>query len=230
MRKIFGIIVAASALFASCSSPYYPEYVPVVSLGASTSNLICESEEGSCSLNVISNVEYTATIISGTEWLSFKHVAGTTYSGSGYGVLEFNHRANNHDKRVARLVLSAENRVDTVKIKQKGHFEDYLEIHPEDKAEYLVLDNGTRMEVPELGGEYALRLRTSCLPGEISCWVDNSDAVVDMKVENNTFYFRVTANTDGQPRILHVELSYIDGWDDKRVCTFAIKQKFDPLS
>ena len=84
MRKIFGIIVAASALFASCSSPYYPEYVPVVSLGASTSNLICESEEGSCSLNVISNVEYTATIISGSEWLSFKHVAGTTYSGSGY--------------------------------------------------------------------------------------------------------------------------------------------------
>ena len=100
MKKIFGIVVAVSAFLASCSSPYYPEYVPVVSLGANTSALVCESVEGSSSLNVISNVEYTATIISGTEWLSFADAEGDVRVGNGNTVLVFNHLKNNHVKRV----------------------------------------------------------------------------------------------------------------------------------
>lgn len=230
MKKIFGFVVAVSAFLASCTSPYYPEYVPVVSLGANTSALVCESEEGSASLNVISNVEYTATIISGNEWLSFADVNGDTYTGNGNTVLVFNHRANNHDKRVARMVLAAETRRDTVKIKQKGYFEDYLSIHPEDVEAQMPLENGTRMLLPEKGGEYKLRLRTSCLDHQISFYTDRPDAIVDFKVSNGVFSFRVKENVDAQPRIMVVELSYFDGWDDKRTCSFSIKQQFDPLN
>lgn len=230
MKKIFGFVVAVSAFLASCTSPYYPEYVPVVSLGANTSALVCESEEGTASLNVISNVEYTATIISGNEWLSFADVNGDTYTGSGNTVLVFNHRANNHDKRVARMVLAAETRRDTVKIKQKGYFEDYLSIHPEDVEAQMPLENGTRMLLPEKGGEYKLRLRTSCLDHQISFYTDRPDAIVDFKVSNGVFTFRVKENVDAQPRIMVVELSYFDGWDDKRTCSFSIKQQFDPLN
>ena len=230
MKKIFGFVVAVSAFLASCTSPYYPEYVPVVSLGANTSALVCESEEGSASLNVISNVEYTATIISGNEWLSFADVNGDTYTGNGNTVLVFNHRANNHDKRVARMVLAAETRRDTVKIKQKGYFEDYLSIHPEDVEAQRPLENGTRMLIPEKGGEYKLRLRTSCLDHQLSFYTDRPDAIVDFKVSNGVFSFRVKENVDAQPRIMVVELSYFDGWDDKRTCSFSIKQQFDPLN
>ena len=230
MKKIFGFVVAVSAFLASCTSPYYPEYVPVVSLGANTSALVCESEEGTASLNVISNVEYTATIISGNEWLSFADVNGDTYTGNGNTVLVFNHRANNHDKRVARMVLAAETRRDTVKIKQKGYFEDYLSIHPEDVEAQMPLENGTRMLLPEKGGEYKLRLRTSCLDHQISFYTDRPDAIVDFKVSNGVFTFRVKENVDAQPRIMVVELSYFDGWDDKRTCSFSIKQQFDPLN
>lgn len=230
MRKIFGFIVVATAFLASCSSPYYPEYVPIVSLGASASNLVCENTESTCSLNVISNVEYTATIISGSEWLRFADTNALSRTGNGNGVLVFNHRANNHVKRVARLVLAAENRTDTIKIKQKGQVDDFLRVNEEDVAEYFTLDNGTRMSVPELGGEYAIRLETSCNDYEISCWCDNTSAVVDFEVINSVLYFRVKENLDGQPRILHVELSYIDGWDDKCTYKFSIKQNFDPLS
>lgn len=230
MRKIFGFVVAVSAFLASCSSPYYPEYVPVVSLGASTSNLVCENTESSCSLNIISNVEYTATIISGDEWLSFADTKSLTRKGYGNTVLVFNHRANNHDKRVARLVIAAETRRDTIKIKQKGCFEDYLSIHPEDVTEFLTLENGTRMSIPEIGGEYSLRLRTSCLDQELTCWCDRTDTVTDFKVENSVLSFRVKENLDGQPRIIHVELSYINGWDDKCTYSFSIKQQFDPLN
>ena len=230
MKKIFGIVVAVSAFLASCSSPYYPEYVPVVALGANTSALVCESEEGTASLNVISNVEYTATIISGDEWLSFADTESLTRVGNGNSVLVFNHRANNHDKRVARLVLAAESRRDTIRIKQKGCFEDYLTIHPEDKELYMTLENGTRMLIPEAGGVYELRLRTSCLDHQISCSTDRTDAVVDFKVENGVLSFRVKENVDSQPRILTVNVSYVDGWDDVKTYSFTIKQQFDPLN
>lgn len=230
MKKIFGIVVAVSAFLASCSSPYYPEYVPVVALGASTSALVCENDEGTASLNVISNVEYTATIISGEEWLSFADTESLVRVGNGNSVLVFNHRANNHDKRVARLVLAAETRRDTVKIKQKGGFEDYLTIHPEDKELYMTLENGTRMLIPEAGGVYELRLRTSCLDHQIMCSTDRTDSVVDFKVENGVLSFRVKENVDSQPRILTVTLSYVDGWDDTKTYTFTIKQQFDPLN
>ena len=230
MKKIFGFVVAVSAFLASCTSPYYPEYVPVVSLGANTSALVCESEEGSASLNVISNVEYTATIISGNEWLSFADVNGDTYTGNGNTVLKLRHLANNHDKRVARIVLAAESRRDTIKIKQKGQFEDYLDVHPEDVANILTLESGTRMSAPEQGGVYTIRLRTSCLDHQLSFYTDRPDAIVDFKVSNGVFSFRVKENVDAQPRIMVVELSYFDGWDDKRTCSFSIKQQFDPLN
>ena len=230
MKKIFGIVVAVSAFLASCSSPYYPEYVPVVSLGANTSALVCEVEEGSASLNVISNVEYTASIISGSEWLSFADTESSVRTGNGNTVLVFNHRKNNDDKRVAYLVLAAETRRDTVKIKQKSFFEDYLDINPEDRAAELTLENGTRMPLPEAGGEFDLRLNTSCMDHEIKFWTDRPDAIVDMKVENGVFSFRAMENVDSQPRIIVVRLYYIDGWDDERSMEFTIKQQFDPLN
>lgn len=230
MKKIFGIVVAVSAFLASCSSPYYPEYVPVVSLGANTSALVCEVEEGSASLNVISNVEYTASIISGSEWLSFADTESSVRTGNGNTVLVFNHRKNNDDKRVAYLVLAAETRRDTVKIKQKSFFEDYLDINPEDRAAELTLEDGTRMPLPEAGGEFDLRLNTSCMDHEIKFWTDRPDAIVDMKVENGVFSFRAMENVDSQPRIIVVRLYYIDGWDDERTMEFTIKQQFDPLN
>ena len=124
MKKIFGIIIAVSAIMASCSSPYYPEYVPVISLGANTSKHICDKEEGESSINIISNVEYTATIISGYEWLSFVDSDTNVYTGRNNTVLGFYRRANNNDKRVARVVLESGSRRDTVKVMQYGAFED----------------------------------------------------------------------------------------------------------
>jgi hypothetical protein len=113
---------------------------------------------------------------------------------------------------------------------QYGAFEDYLTIHPEDKATYLTLDGGTRLSVPELGGEYEFRLRTSCLDHQIKFWTDRPDAIVDFKVENKVLKFRVKANEDNQPRIMEVQLSYLDGWDEIRTWEFSIKQQFDPLN
>ena len=129
MKKIFVIVFAVSAFLASCTSPYYPEYRPIIALGADTSNLICEYTEDYQTLRVISNVEYEATIVSGSEWLKFTDTDAVTRKGSGNGDIEFKHLQNNNAKRVAHLVLSAGSRRDTINIKQKGRFEEFLEVH-----------------------------------------------------------------------------------------------------
>ena len=227
MKKIFVIILAVSAFMASCSSPYYPEYVRVVSLGANTSSLICESTEGEVELSVLSNVEYTATIISGSEWLSFADTDELTRVGNGNEIIEFLHKQNNNGKRVARLVLSADTRRDTVKIKQYGRFEDFLQIHPDDKEKFT-LENGTRLPVGYEGGEVAVRLQTSCLDHELSAWTSDPTIVSGFKFDNSVMTFQVAANNELQPRIVTIQISYIDGWGDKCVLEISIRQSYDP--
>ncbi len=226
MKKIF-VTVFALALFASCSSPYYPEYVPIIALGANTSALVCESDEDQCSLNVISNVDYEATIVSGGEWLSFADTDSKTRKGSGNGVLLFNHLANNNAKRVAVLTLSSGSRLQTIKIKQKGYLEDFLALDTTDEnyTTYFVLEDNTRMLAVEAEKEYSFRLSTSCQDHEISFATDHPKAIVDFRVDNGYLHFKLNQNNDNMPRIMEVTLSYIDGWGDKVDTTFSIKQE-----
>lgn len=227
MKKFFVIILSVSAFLASCSSPYYPEYRPVVSLGAETSNLVCENTEDYCRLAVIANVEYDATIISGSEWLSFADTEGVVRPGKGNEAIEFKHLQNNNDKRVARLVLSAGERHDTIKIKQKGRFEDYLEIHPDDQVLFS-MEDGTRMPIVWEGGEVSFRLRTSCLDYELSGWSSDKTIVNGFKFENGVCSFNVAANDELQPRIIIIRLSYVDGWEDVRTLELSIRQEYNP--
>ena len=228
MKKIFVTIsTLVAALFVSCSSPYYPEYVPIVSLAANTSDLVCESDENQCSLTVTSNVEYEATIVSGMEWLSFADTDALSRKGKGNDVLVFNYLANNNDKRVAILTLQSGSRVQTIKIKQKGSFEDFLQLDVTDKVyqQLFTLNDNTRMVASNLARDYVLRLDTSCLDHEISFATDYPKAIVDFKVENGYLYFHINDNDENQPRIMEVTLSYVDGWGDKKDMTFSIKQE-----
>ena len=226
MRKISLLIAAVSALMISCSSPYYPEYVPVISLGASTNNLICESEEGIASLSILSNTDYTATLVSGNDWLRFADEESFVRNGHGNDVLEFVINANNHDKRVAELVLAVGDYKKSIKIKQKGFFEDYLDIHPEDKANILTLMDNTRMSISVVGGDFSLRLRTSCLDHQIKLSADHDTAITSSKVENKTLHFSVSENDEGQPRVVNVTLSYVDGWGDTQSIKFSFTQGY----
>ena len=227
MKKIFVVILAFSAFLASCSSPYYPEYHQVVSLGAQTSSLICPETEGTTKLSIISNVEYKAEIISGYEWLSFADTEGCTRIGKGNEFIEFNHMQNNNDKRVARLVLSSGERYDTVKIKQYGRFEDVLAIHDDDK-ELFSMENGTRMPIAWEGGDVSFRLRTSCLDYELSGWSSDKTILNNFKFENGVCSFFVAANDEQQPRIVTFNISYVDGWEDTKTLALSIRQGYNP--
>ena len=225
MKKIF--VIAISALMASCFSPYYPEYVDIISLGANTDTIVCENGEGEVSLSILSNVEYTATLETGTEWLRFADTESAVRVGNGNESIDFVHMANNHDKRVANLVIEAGNVKRLVRIKQKGHFEDFLELHPEDLAGKFTGSDG-RMPIAVNGEKVALRLKTSCLDHEITCTVDHATAISDIKIDNRVLSFSVAENEEGMPRIINFTLSYVDGWDDTKTLAFALKQAYKP--
>ncbi len=227
MKKIFVTILAVSACLASCTSPYYPEYRPVVALGAETSAVVLENTEDFCKVAIISNVEYDATIISGSEWLSFADTEGVVRVGSGNEHVEFKHLQNNNNKRVAQLVLSAGERRDTIKFKQKGRFEDYLTIHDDDK-ELFSMEDGTRMPVAWEGGEITFRLRTSCMDHELSAWTSDKTIVNGFKFQNGVCTFNVAANDELQPRIVTFRISYVDGWSDVRTLELSIRQEYNP--
>ena len=227
MKKIFGFILAATAFLASCSSPYYPEYHRVVALGAETSNLVCENTEDFCRLSIIANVEYDATIISGSEWLSFADTEGVVRTGKGNEIIEFKHMQNNNDKRVARLVLAVDSRRDTIRIKQKGRYEDYLYVHDDDK-ELFSMEKGTRMPISWEGGEFSFRLRTTCLDHQLSGWSSDKTILSNFKFENGVCSFFVAANDELQPRIVTFHINYVDGWEDTKTLAWSIRQGYNP--
>ena len=227
MKKIFGFILAATAFLASCSSPYYPEYHRVVALGAETSNLVCENTEDFCRLSIIANVEYDATIISGSEWLSFADTEGVVRTGKGNEIIEFKHMQNNNDKRVARLVLAVDSRRDTIRIKQKGRYEDYLYVHDDDK-ELFSMEKGTRMPISWEGGEFSFRLRTTCLDHQLSGWSSDKTILSNFKFENGVCSFFVAANDELQPRIVTFHINYVDGWEDTKTLALSIRQGYNP--
>ncbi len=227
MKKISVIILALSAFALSCTTPYYPEYHRLVSLGAYTGgDVVIEREAGEFSFPVISNVEYEARIISGETWLSFADADGLSVHKSGNTTLYFKHNKVSEGPRVARVVLSADNRRDTVKIKQKGNYDEFLEMHPNDKANYLTLKDGTRMSIPEEGGEFKIRLEYSCRDTDIKFWVSHPEIVTSCKVENKVFSFIVMPNKANQPNIIDVKLSFINGWDEEVALPFSIRHEW----
>ena len=226
MKKILVIILAFSAFAISCTTPYYPEYVRLVSLGAYTGDVILEREAGESSFAVASNVEYEARIISGETWLSFADAEGMSVRKSGNSTIFLKYKKVAEGPRLARIVLSADNRHDTVKIKQKGNYDEFLEMHPADKAKYLTLKDGTRMSVPEEGGKFEIRLECSCLDTDIKFSVSHPEIVTSCKVENKVFSFEVLPNKANQPNIIDVKLSFINGWDEEVALPFSIRHEW----
>ena len=157
----------------------------------------------------------------------FKDTDALTRVGRGNEMIEFIHKQNNNGKRVARLVLAADTRRDTIKIKQYGRFEDFLEIHPDDKEKFT-LENGTRIPVDFEGGEIAIRLQTSCLDHELSAWSSDNTIVNGFKFENGVCSFFVAANDEQQPRIVTIRISYVDGWEDEKFMELTIRQGYNP--
>lgn len=225
MKKILAITAAVMALAVSCS-PYYPWDVEDIQLGATTKSVELGSGLGTCEFDVISNVDYEVAIVKGAEWLSFVDAEGDTKQCTVNDTkLMFDVAGNLSGKRMAIVELRHDARVDQLKIKQNGVYDDFLVMHSDDALKYF----GANMEsrIDHMATSYVVRLETSANDHDVKMELIGDEMVHNFRVENHVLYFDVDANTTGQPRIVDATFYLVNGWDERVSFTVRIRQSYN---
>ena len=132
------LIALAAAVFASCALSE-GDHVPSPELGAyiegdmdNTNVLSVEYAGGKSKFGVYASQPYVAEVIKGSDWVrigaSEKDINSSVLSLNGDGTIFTSVDRNDGLRRMALITLSAENRVDTVFVKQKGHRSGEIEL------------------------------------------------------------------------------------------------------
>lgn len=220
MKKLLllGFIVAVSASCARILDD--AEYAPDYKLGAKVKTVDCYLTSGECSFDVVSNCEYNASIIKGSEWLFFKEnedVSDITLSGSR--TLEFVFTANRGYRRSARVLLSVGGRKDTLIVKQLGAYEQIVE------------SDTKSIMVPGEGGEYSVGINTNLLKKDFLFEVvDSKDYPLSGKADSfkytdGVFSFRILKSESRDDKTFVVRLYALDDWGEKVSANITITQK-----
>lgn len=220
MKKLFAISILIAASFCtSCIDGYVYDdarYETEVVLGATEKVLFAESTDGQCSLNVITNCDYEARIISGEKWASFSDSDQLATPRAAYEkVLSFNYDANTAGPRVAKVVLSAEGRRDTIAIKQYGLYE-----------ESVTVVGDTTIAAPVNGGHFTRRIEfMGLLEKDIKISCAQTDIVSNIILDDNkVLSFDVLKNETQNPRTAKVEIAYVNGWGEKKSAVVTVNQ------
>ncbi|MBQ1224382.1 MAG: hypothetical protein IIX82_00295 [Alistipes sp.] len=225
MKKILAITAAVMAFAVACS-PYYPWEVEDIQLGATTKSVELGSGLGTCEFDIISNVDYEVAIVRGAEWLSFVDAEGTTKQCTVDDTkLMLDVAGNLVGKRMAIVELRHGARVDQLKIKQTGVYEDFLVMHSGDALKYFGSNNESRIE--KGATSYVVRLETTANDQDIKMELIGDEMVHNFRVENHVLYFDVDANVTGQPRIVDATFYIMNGWDERVSFTVRIRQSYN---
>ena len=226
----FVLISLAAAVFASCGLDE-GDHVPSPELGAyiegdvDNSNVLSVEYTGGVSkFGVYASQPYEAQIISGTEWVrigvSDKDIAARTLALNGDGTIYASVDRNDGLKRMALITLTAENRIDTVFVKQKGHKSGEIEL------------SSRAMNVGSQGGQFSVLLKSSIEFELLKKLVygkdifDQVDWVSNITCVNNMLKFDVEPNlSTEQARKATIRFSYTDGWGDTVMAEISITQE-----
>ncbi len=210
-----GLLLAMTATFAVSCVIDESDYTSDVDLGANITDKIISvtAEAGTQEVEVFSNKTYKVEVVKGADWVSLKKVASSeaasvlTLSGDSKFVVDYDRNAR--FRRMAEIVLSAETRLDTVRIKQTGPVEATIELP----------DN--RMFVEKEGGEVRTRFISKIDFEDINIEVEYADPnqtgwLSEFERVNNYLAFRISENLSEAPsRKAEVTFSYVDDWGEK---------------
>jgi hypothetical protein len=221
MKNIFIFLVATLLLCVSCKEGFIyddGDHVNLVSLGAMEKSLECEPSAGTCSFNVLTNCDYEAQIIKGEEWISFYNGGGTILPLTANDkVLNINYQANSAGPRIARVVLVADTRRDTIAIKQRGLYD-----------ERVWVEGDTKLDVPVSGGSYDVQIGYSnILRKDLQIYTLQEEFVTNIALdEYNVLHFEVFPNGTQNPRAAEVVLKYVNGWEQTITQSIHITQNW----
>lgn len=223
MKKCIIYGISALACLWSCSGKMIfddAQYEPDIKLGAKVKSVECEETFGECSFDIVSNVEYTATIVKGAEWLSFTGNEGVSEQTLRWSsTLGLSFTANRGYRRSGRVVLSAGGRTDTLLIKQRGIFEQELTSDTE------------AISVPGAGGTFGVGITTNLLKKDFHFeTVDTKDYPLNGKADklrysDGVFSFRVLPSESRDEKTFIVRIYALDDWGEKVKTDITITQE-----
>ena len=223
------LITLAAAVFASCALSE-GDHVPSPELGAyiegdtdNTNVLSVEYAGGKSKFGVYASQPYVAEVIKGSDWVrigaSEKDINSSVLSLNGDGTIFTSVDRNDGLRRMALITLSAENRVDTVFVKQKGHRSGEIEF------------SSRAMNVGYQGGQFSVLLKSSIefelLGKEVygKDIFDKVDWISNITCVNNVMKFDVQPNPDAQnKRKATIRFSYTDGWGEVVMAELSVTQ------
>lgn len=208
MKKLIYIIGSLLAVV-SCGRSE-ADSVRMISLGAKEKTVECPVDYSACEFYVYADeyvnskdctpIDYEAEILDDAAWLSFEENGGHFIEKRGSGLLSLNVDANQGVRRMARLVLRADTRTDTLSVKQEGVYREYIRL------------NGEYPLVPAEGGTYEAIVESNVLPALMT--VSVSDGVVDYEMSHNVVTFTVGPSLSRDRRTVTLTVSTVDGWGE----------------
>lgn len=196
------------------------QYAPDIKLGAREKTVECPANYGECAFDIVSNCDYTAAIIKGSEWLAFSgYDNASLLKLSGSTTLNLSYTADRGYRRSAILVLSAGKRQDTLTVKQMGTYDERIVADTESLA------------VPGGGGTYSVGITTNLLKKDFAFeTVDARDYPLNGKADkfkysDGVFSFRILQSESRDEKTFIVRLYAIDGWGEKVSADITITQK-----
>ena len=216
--------ICSAVLFTACEVDE-AERVPSPELGAVDADNIFEiAYAGSTEqIDVYSSQPYTATVAKGEDWVRI----GTNKSDTNHKFLSLDGDGcffatvdrNEGIRRMALITLEAENRIDTVFIKQKGRKTSTLEV------------SKRSMFVEYQGGQYSLLFKSSVKFEELEVNVygkdifDKVDWISNINCTNNVMKFDVEPNPNSEEvRKATIRFSYHDDWNETITAEIIVTQ------
>ena len=214
------LLLAATAIFAVSCVVDEADYTSDVDLGANivddkgkvVRELNVTADAGSLEIEVFSNKTYKVEVVKGADWVSVKETPASGGKSemmlSGDGKFYVNYDRNARFRRMGQIVLSAETRVDTIRIKQVGPVDATIEL-PD-----------SRVFLDKNGGDVRIRFISKLDFKDINIEVDYADPnetgwLSDFERVNNFLTFRVSDNYSELPsRKAVVTFSYTDDWGE----------------
>ena len=202
MNNKVKLLLLLAVVATSCDNG---DYIQDIMLGARSSEMILSTPDaGSNVFEMVSNVDYTAYVKEGAEWLTITEVTPTK--------IAFDYMANNGFKRTAKIIYSFGNRIDSTLVRQSGIYTGFVTIDKE------------MVDVPSEGGSYTLLVETNLLARDIDLQVSDENKIVNVVYRRNTISFDVTPSSKPDTRIYTLSLTYTDGWGAPVTTTCTMTQ------
>jgi hypothetical protein len=212
----FLIIVAlvATATFVACESGYDKIYSPELGAVDEDNIFTVTHESGSQQIDVYASQPYVAKVIKGQDWVRL----GTDPLDLNYPSLSLNgdgsflaaYDRNEGIRRMAVITLEAENRIDSVYIKQEGRITSTLEIA------------NRSMLVDYYGGQCSTIIKSSISYDNIEVDVNyltgdsGEEWISNIQCVNNMLKFDVNPNPNAKTtRKADIVFSYTDDWEER---------------